>query len=194
MSRLHLKSLFGALVLILGAVVAPIGGEGGGLARMLASTQPRVAVTTLNVNCSSIPDFDSDWIKVLDIGTFDVQTANSVVEITYNGRLYVNSLAAGTNGAIFELRVDGVARRSDQRVRARVYKTELGAPGVPASMTGVWSGLSAGEHTLNLWVQASNDGSGGKVGVDNGCWSTDHVVIKEFLPLWATFVPVTFKN
>lgn len=193
MSRLHLKSLVGTLILVLGAVVAPITGSGGGLARMLASTQPRVAVTTLNVDCKTIPDFDETWIKLCDIGTFDVQTADSVVEIDYHGRIYVGSFAGGATGARFQLRIDDVVRRGDPRVRARVHSSETGVSGVPASMTGIYDGLSVGEHTLSMWVQGVH-GGGTTAGVDPGCWSTDHVVIKEFLPLWATFVPVTFKD
>jgi len=105
----------------------------------------------------------------------------------------VGSFGAGCTGAKFELRVDGIVRRGDPRVRARVYEAEAGFPGAPASMTGIYQGLSVGEHTLSVWVSGSH-GGGGQVAVDAGCWSTDHVVIKEFLPLWASFVPVTFKN
>ena len=57
--------------------------------------------------------------------------------------------------------------------------SEVGSNGVFASMTGFFTGLSTGSHTVSISVRTSQ-GNGSNAMVDPGCWSTDHVVIKEF--------------
>lgn len=45
-------------------------------------------------------------------------------------------------------------------------------------MTGIFTGLSAGAHTVSMWIQGVY-GGGTKAALDPGCWETDHVVIEE---------------
>jgi hypothetical protein len=45
-------------------------------------------------------------------------------------------------------------------------------------MTGIFTGLGVGSHTVSMWVQGSFAG-GSAGGLDPGCWSTDHAVVKE---------------
>ena len=76
-----------------------------------ALAQPLLNVQVLDVNCPfSGVSFSNNFTKVLDIGTFAASGApDSIVEITFNGRLFVGSFDASSTGAVFELRVDDMA-------------------------------------------------------------------------------------
>ncbi len=159
----------------------------------LAAGQPMVVAQVLNVDCP-FPggvDFTTSFVKALDVGTFSVQSADSVVEATFNGRLYVESFAAGSSGAIFEVRVDNTAT-THGRARAVVWAAEAGAEGVPVSITGIFTGLSAGNHTISIWVQGAS-GGGSNAFVNPGCWDSDHIVIKEYTPFGMAFLPAVAK-
>lgn len=132
-------------------------------------------VTTLNVTCTSIASITTTYQKLADIGSFNKVAADSVVEVSFHGRIAVNSMA-GT-GAVFELRINDAAT-STGRVRAVIKQAEQGLSGINASMNGVFTNLAAGTHTVSIWVQGAN-GSGTSAYVDPGCWSADQIVIKE---------------
>jgi len=129
----------------------------------------------LNANCSAVATFTSTYIKIADIGSFTKIDATSKLEITFNGRVYASSLT-GT-GAVFELRLDGNAT-TNGRVRANIKSAEVGGDGVPVSMTGVFTGYGSGSHTVSIWVRTST-GTGTNGGFDPGCWTTDHVIVRE---------------
>jgi len=74
--------------------------------------------------------------------------------------------------------VDGNAP-SLGRARAVLRSSEVGYSGVPVSITGIFTGLSNGTHTLSMWVKTSN-GSGTDGTVDPGCFGDDHINIKEY--------------
>ncbi len=147
-------------------------GDGAGL-----TTAGLVKTTVLDVNCGTSVDYATTYKKVADIGTFTKVRANSTIEVTFNGRLYVGTMAAGATGAQFELRVDSAAT-TNGRARASLRRSEVGGGGVPTSITGIFTGLSAGAHTVSMWIQGAL-GGGTKAILDPGCWETDHVVIKE---------------
>ena len=151
-------------------------GDGSGL-----TAAGLVRTTVLNVNCSSSGvSYGTSFTKVADIGSFTKQLAPSTIEVTFNGRTYVSTMSFGSAGAVFELRVDGAAT-SNGRARAsfRYSETSTGA-GVQTSITGIFTGLAASAHTVSLWVQAVGAGASGTgAQLDPGCFSTDHVVVKE---------------
>jgi hypothetical protein len=143
-----------------------------------------VRTTVLNVDCSgSGVSYSGTYTKVADIGTFTKLLANSTIEVTFNGRTYVNVVGFGSAGAIFELRMDNTAT-SNGRARASYKYSEAGNNnfiGVQTSITGVFTGLAATTHTVSMWVQAKEaGGSGVGAQLDPGCWLTDYVVVKEF--------------
>jgi hypothetical protein len=152
-------------------------GDGSGL-----TSAGLVRTTVLNVNnCSgSSVSYSTAYTKVADIGTFTKLLANSTIEITFNGRIYVSAMSFGSSGAIFELRVDGTTT-SNGRARASYRYSEAGnTAGVQTSITGIFTGLAAATHTVSMWIQASGAGASGTgAQLDPGCWSTDHVVVKE---------------
>ena len=135
-----------------------------------------LGTTVLDVSCTSKDVFSTDYKKILDVGTFTKLDSDSLVDITFNGRIFVNSLT-GT-GAKFELRVDDSAT-TNGRARANIKSSEVGLGGIWVSMKGIFTGLDAGSHTVSIWVRAST-GTGTDAYVDPGCWSTDHIVIMEF--------------
>lgn len=134
-----------------------------------------IAYTVLNVNCASVAAFGNTYVKIADIGNFTKLDPGSRLEITFNGRIYAVSVT-GT-GAKFELRVDDVAT-SNGRATASYKSAEVGSTGVTVSMTGIFTGLKMGSHTISMWVKTSN-GTGTYGGVDPGCWSTDHLIVRE---------------
>lgn len=134
-----------------------------------------IAFTVLPVNCTSVASFGTTYVKIADIGTVRKLDATSRLDITFNGRIYVKSII-GT-GALFELRVDNLAT-TNGRARANLKAAEVGTDGLPVSIIGIFTGFGAGNHTVSLWVAASS-GSGTVGGMDPGCWSSDHVVVKE---------------
>ncbi len=133
--------------------------------------------TAIPVTCESVATFSGTYVKIADLGTFNKQAADSTIELTYSGRLYVQSLTS-SNGAVFELRVNNTPTATG-RIRALVRSNEVGGTGVNAVMNGVVTGLAAGTHTVSIWVQAANNGSGTDAITDPGCFSSAQVLVKE---------------
>ena len=158
-------------------------------ANAAANMSPSVRHTVLPVTCTSVENFDSNYRKIADFGDFLVSSPDATVEATFYGRVSVDVLV-GASGAVFELRVDNLP--TDQVwARAVLRDGEYSTwNGMPVSMSGVFSGLAAGEHTVSLWVRSSGNGTSGSGGrVDPGCWSSDHIVVREFAPFGTTFLP-----
>lgn len=169
-----------------------LGGRAGvGQARPQAAMQPMVITQVFDVNCTSLVTVTPTYAKVADLGTFTVQSPDSTVEATFNGRIFVGSFTAGT-GAVFELRVDN-APSTVGRARANLRAAQAGAGGVQTSITGLFSGLSAGSHTASMWVRTSAGGAGSQAMVDPGCWSTDVLIVKEYTPFGFTYLPAVLR-
>lgn len=134
--------------------------------------------TILNVSCESVSSIGTSYKKITDIGTFSKSSSSSIVEAVFNGRIAVTGSFVGSTGATFELRIDNSASKAG-RARAVVKADEGGNSGVPVTMTGIFSGLSLGNHTFSIWVKTLY-GSVSEAMVDPGCWSTDVVVLKEY--------------
>lgn len=137
-----------------------------------------IGVTVLNVTCGGgVTAPDGAFARVAEIGTFAKTVADSTIELTFNGRIGATS-TTGT-GALFELRIDDGAT-TEGRARANLRASEMGLiSGMPASITGIFTALGPGAHTVSLWVMGVN-GTASQARVDGGCWSSDHVVVREF--------------
>lgn len=124
--------------------------------------------------CSGIT-VDQTMTKLADIGTFEVLGSGSVVEVVYNGRVGAETIA-GT-GVSYEIRVDDQAS-SHGRARATLKPSEVASlADIPAQMTGVFSGLAPGPHTVSLWARGWY-GDATNVGFNRGGWP-EHVLILE---------------
>ena len=133
-------------------------------------------ITSLSVMCAGLDTFSTSWAKITDVGSFTKITSSSTIEITYNGRISAGTMD-GT-GATFELRVDN-SPSGYGYARSNLRVPDAGTEGVPISITGIFTSLSAGNHTVSIWVAGMWCG-GTDAYVDSGCWSSDHIVIKEF--------------
>lgn len=111
-----------------------------------------------------------------EIDTFNVQSAESLIEVTFNGRLDVDSMTG--NAVRFELRGDETGNDG----------------GIHATMTGIFTGLSPGTHTLSLWAQVTNSGTATGVRADPGCFGADHAVVKEYLPFGTIALPLIITD
>ena len=136
-----------------------------------------VNTTVLHPHCTSLPAYTTTYTKVADIGSFNIGSPDSVVEITYNGRFLVETFDPGNTGVTFELRVDDTAS-TEGRARVLVRSTEASLF-VFGSMTGIFKGLPTGAHTVSVWA-AGYFGGGSGVVIEPGCFDADHVVIEEF--------------
>jgi len=156
--------------------------------------QPMVAVEVIPVDTQHIliPVFGIvDFVKIpVDLGTFDVLSASSVVELTFNGRIRVSDFQAGSAGAFFELRVDNTAT-TNGIARAHVEVAEV-AQNIPVSITAIFTNLSVGEHTASMWVRGVLNG-GWNAYVNQAGWDSNHLVIKEYTPFGISFLPVVHK-
>ena len=137
-----------------------------------------VVTTVFTNNCKILASFDESWAKITDFGTFTKLKAGSAIEVTYNGRIAVID-PLNANGARFELRVSN-APTSNGWARAAFKAAEVGNDGIPVSITGIFTGLGSGAHTVSIWVQAVPFGSGTRAFLDPGCWSSDHIIVKEY--------------
>jgi hypothetical protein len=125
-----------------------------------AATAPGTLLSydVLDVSCTSLNPLTSTYAKVADVGTFELVADDSLVKVTFNGRISVQSFSSGT-GAVFELRVDD--RESSQgRARASVKLAEAGNDGVAVVMSGFFPELGSGEHDVSIWARATISGSG----------------------------------
>ena len=135
--------------------------------------------TVIAANCPPSHDFTgAAYTKIGNIGSFQKRRAGSKVEVTFNGRIRVETFASAT-GAHFELRVDNSTGLGN-RARSSFRSAEAGS-NVPVTITGIFTGLSKGTHTVSLWVRAAQaGGSGTDAQWDSGCWSDDYVVVHEY--------------
>jgi hypothetical protein len=125
--------------------------------------------------------FAADFVKIGDMGSYIKQQDASVLEIQYSGRICVGVIADDL--VIFELRVDGLPSSAGPARTLLQYGEEGCLPSHPATFSGIFGGLSAGSHTVSMWVRAES--SGMTVGSTNALYnpmdsSADHLVIKEF--------------
>ena len=58
----------------------------------------------------------------------------------------------------------------------------------------IWTGLPAGLHTVSLWARVANGSTASTVIYDPGCWSSDHVTIKEYLPFGSVALPAILRE
>lgn len=134
-----------------------------------------LSTTVLTASCPPAVDPGTTYIKIANIGTFNKLEDVSTIEATFNGR--IRAASATGSGLVFELRIDDTAT-TNGRARASLKASETGIEGVQSSITGIFTGLSAGSHTVSLWVRASA-GTAVDAMYDPGCWSTDVVIVKE---------------
>ena len=144
----------------------------------IQSSAASVVTTVFTNNCKRLSSFGGTFAKITDFGTFTKLKPGSAIEVTYNGRIAVTGSLTFL-GAHFELRISDTPT-STGWARAAFKSTEIGIDGIPVSITGIFTGLGTGGHTVSMWVRASSGGSGTNAFLDPGCWSSDHIIVKEY--------------
>jgi hypothetical protein len=175
-----------ALVVVLGSRVQV------GRATTQSSMRPTLITQVFDVTCTSLAAVSSAYSKLGDLAGFTVQSPDSVVEIIFNGRIAVDSFENGSR-AMFELRVDNNAS-NEGRARAQLRAAEAGQGGLPVSITALFTGLQAGEHTASIWVRTLAGDSGNQAMVNPGCSSTDVLIVKEYTPFGFIHLPAIMKQ
>lgn len=177
-------------VLLLGVALAlllAVAGYSAGRSSAAPTVTPPVLSTVIEPACPFSITAGSDYTKIADMGTFDVQAAESLVELTFHGRVYAS--ATNGSGVAFELRVDDAPSPAG-RIRAVIRPFEVGN-GSSVSMGGFFEGLAPGTHTISMWARVGGGGTfANNVMYDPGCWSSDHVLVKEYLPFGTVAVPL----
>ena len=135
-----------------------------------------IRYTYLNADCNQLANFTGTFQRIGNIGTVFKVDPGSRLEVSYYGRVSVEDVT--TTGAYFEMRVDDVAT-TNGRANIHVKKSEIGHSGISAFFTAVFSGLSAGNHTISMWVRAQGTGTGTYAGYNPGCWLGDYVIVRE---------------
>jgi hypothetical protein len=129
------------------------------------------------VGCQSTPSVGTSYQKIADMGTFSKTTGGTFAKLTLQTNVYATSIT-GASGVIFELRIDNVATTIGNATAL------LRTAGTfdPISITGVFTGLSAGAHTVSLWVK-TDVGTASTVGWDTAClnsFGTNNVLVEEY--------------
>jgi hypothetical protein len=132
---------------------------------------------SVDVLCNSIASYGTTMVKMgSDLGAFVKKEASSNIEVTFHGRLFVNSMTS--LATVFELRIDNVAT-TYSKARADIRAEEAGTVGREVTFTGIFPGISTGYHTINMWVVALPSGTGTMAGIDPGCFADTQIILKE---------------
>lgn len=150
---------------------------------VLLGTSSWKPVSTLPTKVSSIESLGCNWLtnvtttyqKINDLGTFIKSNTNTDNELILQTNLNVIAFNA-SSGVVFELRVDDEAAQFGNGV-AFVRETSTY---FPVSITGIFTRLVSGAHTVSLWARTINGSATGAY-YNLGCTSgVSSVLIKEF--------------
>lgn len=161
----------------------------------LSKAAPLVAgAPMLHVNVFEVPSttyydsFNTTPVKLADLGTVTVSSADSLLEITYNGGIYVGFMSGSY--VFLEIRVDNTSSTVG-RARTQVQASEIDSR-VPVSFTGFFSGLVTGNHIISIWVWTSS-GQANTVQLNGFDLPSDVLIVKEYQPFGFSYLPLTTK-
>jgi len=149
-----------------------------------------LGVDVINVYNSSLANVTITFTKLGDLGNFTVNSADSLLELTFNGRISIGNLLTST-GAIFELRVDDTP--SPIGLAQAIVTTDVNTSyGFPAVFTGFFSGLPVGDHTVSIWVRTLYQ-TATNASIDPGNLGANVLIVKEHLPFGVAYLPMIAK-
>lgn len=126
--------------------------------------------------CQTLNIVTTSYQKIADIGTFTKTVVNTLAKLTLQTNAYVDSM--GTGGVVFELRIDDNATTLGNAT-ATIKSADNS---YPISLTGIYTGLPAGTHTVSLWAKTTT-GSAKNAGWDKDClnsFGTNNVLVEEY--------------
>lgn len=145
---------------------------------MYAASGPSTYVSAFTpAGCTVLPLANGTYQKIGDMGTFTVFEDGTFVEVEVATSFSVNSM--GGAGVAIQMRVDDNVTTIGQAA-ILLRQTGISIPGI---ITGVFSGLTPGTHTVSLWARTNNNQTATDVYWDAGCFNSfgvNNVRIKEF--------------
>lgn len=151
---------------------------------------PNVKLTMLAVPYAGLANLTPTAQKIADVGSITVENAASLVEVTHQGYVTVNTIS-GSNNVIFELRIDGVTGAGvnvSQPSGIAQFRYLNTGEYLPLTFTGYWYNLPAGTRTVSLWAHTSLS-TATNAYIGQGVAQANLVIVKEYLPFGTTYLP-----
>ena len=115
------------------------------------------SLNNLSVNATTV------WQATGAVLTVNKTYADSKIEVTFNSRIYAGAFS-GTSGVFFEIRIDGNTANFDNQAAI----TSSGSNEF-VSMFAVFSGISTGVHTIEVYARTYSGSTTGTI-IDTGGW------------------------
>lgn len=126
--------------------------------------------------CQNLASVTNTMTKIGDMGTFTKVDGGGFIEI--NVQTIITATFGTATGVVFEVRVDNTATT----IGNATALLRSGLSNLPVSITGVFTTLGSGTHTVSLWARAVN-GTATNAYWDPGCFNsfgTNNVLVKEY--------------
>jgi hypothetical protein len=134
----------------------------------------------LGVACFGVDVVTKTYTKIRNIGTFTKVDADTNIELLFQSNLFVGNFNGGVSAVIYELRIDDLPT-TNNRARA-IIRTPNQHDN--SFIFGLFTGLSAGSHTVSIWVQnvggLATD-TAEYASFDPGCYGIASLAVKEVL-------------
>ena len=124
--------------------------------------------SSLNI---SLKNVGTSFVSLGNFVTFTKQAASSNVEVMLNSRVR-GGIFAGASGVLFQVRIDGATANYDNEAAITASNTSDFV-----SINAIFTGLSAGTHTVSIWARTGSGTSNG-VFLDPGGWG-GRIIVKE---------------
>lgn len=146
--------------------------------RVNADNLPKTKVTAINPpGCQSVANINTSWKKLTDLGTFVKNNSATLIDLDYQTHFYATSVI---NAVIYQLRIDNNPTTLGQA--SFFYHSGMTGKFLNGHITGTFSGLSTGTHTVSVWVKTATD-TAAQAYIDPGCYnsaSVNTVIVKEY--------------
>jgi len=129
------------------------------------------------LGCTRLAAVTTTYQKIGDLGSFSKLSAGSFIELNLQTNLYTETFTDAA-GIVYELRIDETATV----IGNATFLLKTAGISAAASITGIFSGLSSGSHTVSLWAKSAN-GSATNAYWDAGCFNsagTNNLYVKEY--------------
>ncbi len=145
---------------------------------------PQIKVTGFNLPPSN-KLVNLATFKLVDAGTFVVESSSSIVEVSFQGRIDLGSTLVPSNCVFVYIRIDDVWEFHNHMAETCL---PLNSPGTAnLSFSGIWDDLAAGSHSVSVWSEYN--GGNLPISVILGEAGASYVIVKEYLPFGTTYMP-----
>jgi len=143
-----------------------------------ASRSSKVTAISPSV-CNVVTNHTPTYTKIADLGSFTKDNTGTFVDLYLDGKFTIFNLVSSI-AVMYELRIDD-GTTTLQDASFVIYNDQANEQ-VWSNVMGVFSGLSAGVHTVSLWARCQGAGAAtAQSDYDSGCWgSHETLIIKEY--------------